>query len=269
VERQEFVLARGSSSPTDFISQRPVFRLEEAEAWYLENRRGDRETARRALAYHVSTGRLFLIRRGVYVHSDCSDSCLVASRLTTDAIIAFDGALSIRGLHGGAHHLSYLTRQRLPAVCFADRILQPVRLTDESDYVSAYYDSTEFHRGGLTLRATKLERTLVDCVERLDRAPDLEELVLAFNHCGPINFDTLLSHVRRRKSPLLASRLAFMLYASLRLDPLVGGALMSLGLQRPDYFLRSARGPDDSIITRWNLIVSPEQRALYEAARAR
>jgi hypothetical protein len=35
----------------------------------------------------------------------------------------------------------------------------------------------------------------------------------------------------------------------------------------PDYFLRTARGPDDSIIAKWNLIVSPEQRALYEDAR--
>jgi hypothetical protein len=140
-----------------------------------------------------------------------------------------------------------------------------MRLARLEDWRSFYCDSMDFDRGGFSIRATKLERTFVDCLDRLDRAPDLPRLIDAFRGCGPLNFERLLELVHARQSPLLAARLGFTLHC--RLPPVVGGSLMRLGLQRPDSFVRTARGPDDCIITKWNLIVSPEQRALYEAAR--
>ena len=166
-------------SPADFISQHPVFRIEEAEAWYRELHRGGLEQARRAIRYHLSTGRLRRLRRDVYVERTCIDPWLVASRLATDVIIAFDGALPLHGLAGNPYNLTYVTQQRGAAICFHDTILQPVRLARDAAWRSFHFDS----------------------------------------------------------------------------------------VTGPDYFLRTARGPDDSIIAKWNLIVSPEQRTLYEAAR--
>jgi hypothetical protein len=186
-----------------------------------------------------------MLRRGVYVHHDFFDPWIVTSRLAPDVIFAFDGALSLRGL-GGAYNLSYLTRSRLQPICFNERILQPVRVETASAWNSLYPETIDVERAGFTLRVTRLERSLIDCVERLDRAPELPDLVDAFRLAGPINFDRLLDYVHARKSPLLAARLAFFLHCARRLDPVFGGALMSAGLQRPDYFLRTARGPEDS-----------------------
>jgi predicted transcriptional regulator of viral defense system len=266
VDNRDWAAPRGPS-PADFISQHPVFRIEEAEAWYRDFHRGGLEQARRTIRYHLSTGRLRRLRRDVYVERTCIDPVLVASRLVPDAIIAFDGALSIRDLPDNPYNLTYVTQHRAAAICFHDTILQPLRLARETDWRSFYCDSIDFDRGGFTIRATKLERTFVDCLDRLDRAPDLPRLIDAFRGCGALNFERLLELVHARQSPLLAARLGFTLHCARRLPPIVGGSLMHLGLQRPDYFLRTARGPDDSIIAKWNLIVSPEQRALYEAAR--
>ena len=268
MNEQAYFVGRRPSGPADFISRHPVFRIEEAVAWYRDSGRGGLAQARRALRHHVSTGRLRMLRRGVYVHHDFFDPWIVTSRLAPDVIFAFDGALSLRGL-GGAYNLSYLTRSRLQPICFNERILQPVRVETASAWNSLYPETIDVERAGFTLRVTRLERSLIDCVERLDRAPELPDLVDAFRLAGPINFDRLLDYVHARRSPLLAARLAFFLHCARRLDPVFGGALMSAGLQRPDYFLRTARGPEDSIIAKWNLIVSPEHRALYEAARNR
>jgi predicted transcriptional regulator of viral defense system len=150
-------------SPADFISQHPVFRIEEAEAWYRELHRGGLEQARRTIRYHLSTGRLRRLRRDVYVERTCIDPWLVASRLATDVIIAFDGALPLHGLAGNPYNLTYVTQQRGAAICFHDTILQPVRLARDAAWRSFHFDSVTVERSGFTLRTTKLERTFVDC----------------------------------------------------------------------------------------------------------
>jgi predicted transcriptional regulator of viral defense system len=188
-----------------------VFRIEEAEAWYRELHRGGLEQARRTIRYHLSTGRLRRLRRDVYVERTCIDPWLVASRLATDVIIAFDGALPLHGLAGNPYNLTYVTQQRGAAICFHDTILQPVRLARDAAWRSFHFDSVTVERSGFTLRTTKLERTFVDCLDRLDRAPDLPSLIDAFRCSRPLNFDRMLELVHARQSPLLAARLGFTL----------------------------------------------------------
>ena len=50
--------------PVDFIAQNPVFRLEEFVAAYRDMERSPR-SATEELKYHVKTGRLLNLRRGL------------------------------------------------------------------------------------------------------------------------------------------------------------------------------------------------------------
>jgi hypothetical protein len=263
-KQEEAFFQCGAASPLAFISQRLVFRVEELVVWYERSGRGDALAAQRSLNYYVRVGRLQRVRRGVYAHADCFDTHLVASRLAPEAILGFDGALSLRGLPGSPYRVSFFTKARTESLSFNDTILQPHRAT-EAQWFSLVGDSITVERGGLFVRATGLERTLVDCVDWLEAGPYLEDLIDAFG-TAQFDFDKLLRLVRNRHSPLLASRLGCLLTAARRTEsPWIFGALAHEGLQRPDYFLRSARTPDDVLISKWNLIVSPKLMSLYAA----
>jgi|GEM_PF-2104646 predicted transcriptional regulator of viral defense system len=260
-DQSDFV-ERFASSPTDFIGQRAVFRTDELEAWYVEAGRGDVTQARKIIAYHVQQGRLRTIRRGLYAHMDCVDQWLIASRLTTDAVIAFDGALSLRSLIGDENRVCYVTRERMSAFCFNETIFQPVK-----DARISQARPVRVQRGGLWVRTTSLEQAFVDCLERLDLAPELPLLVQALARASEVKLSELIRVAARRESRLLMARVAWLLGAAgRRLGFSEQYELSTRGLVRPDYFRRSERGPGDSIIARLNLIVSPEQRRLYDAA---
>lgn len=256
---------RGARSPAEFIGQRVVFRGEELEAWYEARADGGAKRARALLGYHVRTGRLQLVRRGVYAHAGCCDGPLIASRLTEDAVVAFDAALLMRALVLETYRACFLTTQRVKPFTYSETEYRPVQIP------RAWWSTREVEtveRGGLLVRVTSLERSLVDCVERLELAPELSQLVGAFRQATTLDVDELLGIAELRGSRLLMSRLAYCLQASGRL--LSAAELVRLetrGLQRPDYFSRAQRSGEDRIISRWNLIVTPEQHALYERNR--
>lgn len=69
----------------------------------------------------------------------------------------------------------------------------------------------------------------------------------------------MVQHALTHDSPLVVSRLGFMLSCT-RGQDLPTAARTKLEahmLQRPDYFRRSRRTKQDSLLPRWNLILSP------------
>lgn len=265
VWNDEWVPLRGAASPMDFISQRAVFRGEEVEAWYEEVQRGGANSSARArdlLAWHVRKGKLRIIRRGVYAHANCFDQWLIGSRLRRDAVLAFDAALTLRELAVETYRVSFFTQVQMQSFCFCETEYRAVLVKHPPTEVEIV------ERAGLPVRVTSLERTFVDCAERLELAPELPALVEAFKRAERLDLDVLLELALRRNSRLLISRLAFFLLASGRaLAPSTQLFLEQHGLQRPDYFLRSIRQKGDRIISRWNLIITDEQQALYDQRR--
>lgn len=264
VWNDEWVPLRGAASPMDFISQRAVFRGEEVEAWYLETQRAPDPvaSARALLAWHVRQKNLQVVRRGVYAHADCFDQWLIGSRLRPDAVLAFDAALTLRELAIESYRICFFTQHQMRSFCFCDTEFRAVLVEHRPTEVET------IERAGLPVRVTSLERTFVDCAERLELAPELPALVEAFKRAERLDLDVLLELALRRKSRLLISRLAFLLLASGRaLAPSTRLFLEQHGLQRPDYFLRSIRQKGDRIISRWNLIITDEQQALYDQRR--
>lgn len=252
--RQTAAYERSPTTPFDFIAQHQVFRVEEFEAAYREMGRKP-SSARAALAYHVNQERLWVVRRGVYAHFDRIDEWLLASKLTPDAVVSHDGALSLRALAPLGDSLSFLTAQRTTPTLFEDLLCRPLRVTPRE----LTTDVETVQRLGQPVRVTTLERTLVDCLERLDRAPAPEDLLRIFLKTErQTSANAMIERALTFKSPLLVSRLAFFLECGKReLEVYDLQRLHKYSLRAPDYFLRSARSPEDSIISKWNLIVPP------------
>lgn len=259
---EDFRVDARASSPTEFIALREVFRRDEFEEWYVTTGRGDLAGARSVLSYHVSTRRLRVLKRGVYAHMNCADGCLMASRLTPDAVLAFDSGLRLRGLIMENYRASYFTRCKVRPFCASETEFRPVRVHRGRRIGGVEVVLHEGH----AVRVTTLECTFVDCVDRLDLAPELPELINAFREAKKLNVEATVGIAIARGSRLVVSRLAFCLFcAGWRVSSSTQRDLERHGLQQPDYFRRSARGPKDSIINRWNLIVTPEQFELYAA----
>lgn len=237
--------------PSAFIAQNPVFTLDEFRAAYKTMGR-DPASAQELVSYYLAQGTLMLVRRGLYSHPTSVDPWRLASRLTPDAVIAYDGALSFHKRIGVGHSIHFASTKRTPQLIFNDIVFDVVRVEElpPHDKVSV---------NGDVLRVTSLERTLIDCLDRLDLAPSTKELWNAFKSAPRLDSRKLLHHLKKlQRGPLLASRLGLFLEAQPQIDTDLRMKLGELGLQAPAYFDRSKAEKGMRIISRWNLI-APEE----------
>lgn len=233
--------------PSAFIAQNPVFTLDELRAAYRTMKR-DPASAQELVSYYLAQGTLLLARRGLYTHPTFVDPWRLASRLTPDAVIGWDGALSFHKLIGIGHSLHFASTRRTPQLVFNDIVFDVVRVEE-----LPAHDRVDVN--GDTLRVTSVERTLIDCLDRLDLAPDLKTLWKCFRNAPKLDSRKLLHHLQKlRRGPLLASRLGLFLEASKHRDDDLRYKLSELGLQAPAYFDRAHREKGMQIISRWNLI---------------
>jgi hypothetical protein len=238
--------------PVDFIAQNPVFRLEEFVAAHRDMDRPSRSAAEE-LKYHVETGRLVNLRRGLYAHTATFDPWLIASRMAHDAVISHDGALSFHGVTGVGHRVTFTTRTRTPAMTFNEIVFDPIR-------TSNLKQGDEVQRGAHRLKVTSLSIAFTDCLIDLERSPPAHELYeLLAKSARSLDPAVMIAHALETKSRLAISRLAFFLWcARCPLEREQTWDLEHHGVRKPTYFQRSARTDRDSNIPRWNLIVSPE-----------
>jgi len=250
---------------TEFIAQHPVFRFDEFRRAHTAAGRSP-ETTAALLQYHVSTGRLRNLRRGLYARIQYSgiNHWLVGSRLAPDAVLAYDGALSFYRLTGLGHGISFLTRERVARFVFDEVVYQPVAppaaLATSSDRAGGI---VKVEREGIFLSVTTPERALVDVCDRVDLAPLDENLFEAFRAARDLDVDFMIHHLRRLGNRLAAARLGFFL------ERLPGAsadhlrAIERLRPRGPAYFDRRKADTGDPFLSRWNLVVP---RDLFDQA---
>ncbi|PZR11112.1 MAG: hypothetical protein DI536_18415 [Archangium gephyra] len=235
--------------PSAFIAQNPVFTLDELRAAYRHMGR-DPRSAQEIVSYYLAQGTLLLVRRGLYAHPTWVDPWRLASRLTPDAVIAYDGALSFHKLTGVGHSLHFASTRRTPRLNFNDILFDVVRVETLPPHETVSVN-------GDPVRVTSLERTLVDSLDRLDLSPDLKTLWNAFRSAPRVDPKKLLQHLKKlNRGPLLASRLGLFMEARKEVDHDLSLALKNLALRAPAYFDRANREKGMEIISRWNLIAS-------------
>ena len=240
----------------DFIARNPIFGSEEFVAAHTASGRSP-ATSRALLRYHARAGRILSLRRGLYAKKGWVDPWVLGCRLASDAVIAYDGALSFHGLTGLGHGISYLTAEPGRRFVYNEVVYLPVKAGPFS-----HEALLETEREGQPLTVTSRERTLVDLLDRLDLAPKPAELWRHFDAAGVLDLEAMVRWARRLSSGVLAARLGFFLENRKGTTPAVLLALERLRPRSPAYFDRAHRRPGGIYLPRWNLVVPPALFAL-------
>jgi predicted transcriptional regulator of viral defense system len=265
--------------PVDFFASNPVFRVESFAAAHLQGGVRSSATAPASLKQHVRAGNLLRVRRGLYVvvprgldpDTVAVDPCVVAGHATPDAVVAYHGALQF---HGRAHSFSraipFLTRTRAKPFAFRGSEFAPVpepppyrRPADRGGGI------VERFRGGVAVRVTTLERTLVDVLDAPRHGGGWEEIWRSLESVEFFDLDAVVEQVLRRGSATVAAKVGFYLEQhreELMVEEHHLDRLRERAPARPVYLERGRREPG-RLLSRWNLVV-PERvlrRAWAEA----
>ena len=256
----------------EYLETHDVFTLDEVRAAYRRMGRSA-DGARDALAYHLKTGELVSVRRGLYVKVDADvDPHVVASRLADDAVLAWGGALSAHGVLGVGHGIQLATRRWLgDGARFKDIVFTAMKPSPGMDRALC-----EVKFGNVTVRATTLERALVDCLDRVEKLRGLKVMWNVFRALPPdLEWKKVLeAHEALGGSRLLASKLGVFFTAWRGAPEALKATLQERALTEADYFFRGEAPPRSEleeeldhrqrVMARWRLIAPEPLVRLWE-----
>jgi len=244
----------------DFFATHPVFtRTEFGEVRDQASAR----TGTNLLAYHVGTGRLLHVRRGLYAvvprgidaATFTPDPYLVATKLAPDATVVLHAALQYRGRTSSVWNQFHVaTRAKVTPFTFRGSSFLPVRpptRTGRSD--AGVVD--ERHAGG-TVRVASYERTLVDLVDAPDVGGGFEEVWRSLEMVEFFNLDAVVAEALAREAAITAVRVGFFLEqhrGTLHVEERFLAPLRARRPKQPTY-LGSRRTPG-KLVASWNLVV--------------
>lgn len=276
-----------STSLEAFFAQHPVFTVEEADR-FLDARRAGRpqnhQTRQSLLRHYRQQGRLQNVRRGLYAVTSpgqgadafsysqfsSADTFLIAARLAPDAVLAYHAALQIHGFaHSVREERTCLSQQKLVRpLRFAGilyRAVPPPATLPAADRMSLGVETLD--RQGLPVRATGLERTLVDVLDRPALAGGWEEVWRSWEGVAvALDFPFLLRYARLLGSATTAAKLGYALEEGrerLAVPDAVMDELRLLAPRQPHPAERGLRH-GTRLVRPWNLLVPA--RSLDEPA---
>ena len=200
-----------------FLEAREVFTLDEfmtaVDPGVSERTRETnlRNAVRRDQARRLARG-LYASNVGAF-RDRTPNVLLVASKAAPDSVLAYHAALEAHGVaHTPAHTVSFLsTKTVTPFTVRGYRFRRVAAKVARLPPSAATAYVTEVRTGDALVAVTTRERTLVDCLARLDLAGGLEELLRSLG-----SFTTMTSaHVARYsaslRSPTLVARAGWLL----------------------------------------------------------
>jgi predicted transcriptional regulator of viral defense system len=223
---------------------------------------------KRDQAYRLVRG-LYASNLGVY-RDRTPNALLVAAKAAPDAVLAYHSALEAHGVaHTPARTVYFTSRGKVRGFEARGyrfrRVPAPQPLLDQPDLSL----TTQQRVGEALVSVTSRERTVVDCLWRLDLAGGLEELLRSVGGFATVSAEAAEAYTRRLGSPTLTARTGWLLSLMARewrlsAEPL---ALMRCSLGRGTYWLRPRRpGVAYDFVAEWRLYV-PAGDALGEWLR--
>ena len=257
------------SSALDFFANHPVFTHEEFATAALRRKGRSRQTTHNILAHHLAGGHLVRVRRGLYATVPLGilpakavvDPYLVATKLATDAVVAYHSALQFHGkVYSVSQRYTYLSRRRARPFRFRQAEFVPVqvpaplrRLRDAGGGV------LERHHAGGVVRVTTLERTLVDVLDAPEHSGDWEEIWRSLETVEFFDLDAVVAYALKLQSALTVARVGFFLEQhreKLMVEDRHLKPLLTHAPKQPAYLDR--RREPGKLVSRWNLVV-PER----------
>lgn len=255
-------------TPPEFLHTHLVFTRAEFAA--VLRVRGPRSSA--TITSHLQrwqrAGRLARVRRGVFVRLDPARSAarplvdpqVLAGRLAPDAVLAYHTALEVHGFAQSMfERFTFATWTKAKPLDFQGCKYVPVRPRAplrHAENSSRWTETVE--RGGLPVRVTTLERTVVDVFDRPDLAGGVEEVWRSCAAVPALDLREVERYALLLSGAVMLARLGYFLER--RSDELMVplALLERLGERRPKvpvYMERRRRG---RLVPAWNLIVPPE-----------
>lgn len=196
-----------------YLEKHPVFTLDEFRA-----EMGTGHSAYNLLTRAVRQGLADRVLRGVYVsragrHADQEpDPYLVASAVAADTVMVFHSALEMHGLaHSPSRRVQYATLRPLPRFTYRDVEYNRYEPLKNLPTEIGVQSTTLMRREGGVVRVTTRERTLVDCMNRMDVAGGVEEVVRSLAALPYVDASNVLAYLKALRSPTAVARTGWLL----------------------------------------------------------
>lgn len=196
-----------------YLEKHPVFTLDE-----FRDEMGTGHSAYNLLTRAIRQGRADRVMRGVFVSragrfaDEEPDPYLVAAAVATDVVMVYHSALELNGLaHSPSRRVQFVTLRTLPGFAYRDfefRRYKPPKSLSTSDSVQS---TTLLRRPDGVVRVTTRERTLVDCVNRMDLSGGLEEASRSLAALPYVDASNVLAYLRELRSPTAVARTGWFL----------------------------------------------------------
>lgn len=250
-----------------FFATRPVFTYEEFAELLATGEERSPRTADSLLAYHTRMGHLLRIRRGLYASvppganpETCPvDPYLVAAKMSDDVVLAYHTALEFHGKAYSVHHrFFYLTHRVSRPLTFRGHNFRGVPFPKAlRDKQQEFFGVQEVDRGGLGVRVTGLERTLVDALDRPELSGGWEEVWRSLELVEFFDLDRVVDYALFLENATTAAKVGFFLEQNrerLMVDEDHLERLRAAQPQSPHYLERGSRQPH-RLVPGWNLVV--------------
>lgn len=163
-----------------FFADRVFFSRDEFAAAYAAAGHSA-SSVHEVLAYYSGTGVLISIRRGLYLVAGATfDPFVLPSKLHPRAVIAYDGAAAFHGLAGVGNSFCFLSPRALPRYTINETIYRAIADPSVTKADPKHPTIHAYPHGKQKLAVTSYERTLADCLDRIDLGPNVTDLALRF-----------------------------------------------------------------------------------------
>lgn len=219
------------------------------------------------LDYHVGVGTIIRIRRNLFatvpMGSDPQkfqvNQFLVAAKLADDSVISHHSALAYHGLAQSVRHTVLFTTKKkdIEEFDFQDNTYRSV-LTKKALVLHGQENMlvSTVDCQGLQIKVTANERTLVDCLDRLDLSGGAEEIWRSFEGLTYVNVKKIIDYAVLIGNAGLIAKVGYYLDTNkdrLMITPKHLHKLQTLRPKSARYMFRSSR--TGRLVKSWNLIV--------------
>lgn len=250
-----------------FFATRPVFTREELAEFLAAGGERNSRTTDSLLAYHTRMGHLLRIRRGLYGSVPAGadpttypvDPYLVAAKTSDDAVLAYHTALEFHGKACSIHQrFVYLTCRAARPLTFRGHNFRGVPFPKAlRDRRQEFFGVQKADRGGLVVRVTGFERTLVDVLDRSELGGGWEEVWRSLERVEFFDLDRVVDYALLLGNATTTAKVGFFLeqnQETLMVEDRHLERLQAGRPQRPHYLERRSRRPH-LLVPRWNLLV--------------
>ena len=251
----------------EFFLKHPVFTLDEFRDFLKKEGLSSHKRPDLLLKYYEKENRLLRIRRGIYAYVPVGfsadnfspDVYLVASKAAADSVLAYHTALELHGFNYSVfYRLTFYTQYAVRKFVFRDHAFYGVRppkaiLDSEANDTGIGI----IERSGIDIKATNLERTVVDVLNRPNYSGGWEEVWRSLETIPYLDFKKIVHYTLLYKNATLAAKVGFFLKEHSERLMVDDTTLEKLQKHRPNrkHYMDRSNREGGKFLKEWNLVV--------------